>query len=133
MLGTREPEIYGELTLQQISDQCEIDAKSIGCKLVFKQSNHEGDLVDWIQQAVSATGIVINAGAYTHTSIAIHDALRAVSAPIIEVHLSNVYRRERFRRRSHISGLAHGVICGLGAYGYTCAINALSDFTEEKG
>lgn len=133
MLGTREPEIYGRVTLKQIEKSCEIAVESINYGLVFKQSNHEGVLVDWIQEAATAGGLIINAGAYTHTSIAIHDALRAISAPIIEVHLSNPYGRERFRRRSYISSLATGVICGLGAFGYICAINALNKIISEEG
>lgn len=134
LLGTREPEIYGRVSLAEIEQMCRQAAQTAGYGLVFRSSNHEGELVDWIQEAgTAAAGMVINAGAYTHTSIAIHDALRALPAPIIEVHLSNIHAREKFRRRSHISAVANGVICGLGPYGYICAINALDSYLSEKG
>jgi 3-dehydroquinate dehydratase-2 len=128
MLGSREPEIYGKTTLADIEKHCVEHAKKLGFSLDFHQSNHEGDLVDWIQQAgKSAAGLIVNAGGYTHTSVAIHDALKTVNVPIIEVHLSNIYQRESFRHHSYISPLARAVICGLGAKGYVIAIDALAD------
>ncbi len=127
LLGTREPEIYGATTLADIEQQCAVAAQKHGFSVVFKQSNHEGDLVDWIQQAgKNAAAIIINAGGYTHSSVAIHDALRAVTIPIYEVHLSNIYAREEFRHKSLISPLAKGVLCGLGATGYTLLIDVIA-------
>ena len=127
LLGTREPEIYGDTTLADIAPLCEKTAKNLGLEVVFKQSNHEGELVDWVQQAgVQNAGLIINAGAYTHTSVALHDALKSVRVPIIEVHLSNIFAREPFRHHSYISPLAKGVICGLGPKGYALAIEALA-------
>jgi 3-dehydroquinate dehydratase-2 len=128
MLGTREPEIYGSLTLLDIENSCRDRAKSTGAEIDFFQSNHEGEMVSEIQQAANndCTGIIINAGAYTHTSVAIHDALKMTGLPIIEVHLSNIYKREEFRHKSYISPLAKGVICGLGVQGYLAAIDALT-------
>lgn len=124
LLGQREPEIYGTTTLADIEDQ--MRSRIHGCTIVFRQSNHEGELVDWIQEARSeADGIIINAGAYTHTSIAIHDALRAFDSPIIEVHLSNPAARESFRKRNYIAPLASGMIAGFGALGYLLALDAI--------
>lgn len=127
LLGTREPEVYGKTTLAQIENACRDAASEAGHAIDFRQSNHEGELVDWIQEArQSAAAIIINAGALTHTSIAIHDALKAFTGPIVEVHLSNVFAREPFRHHSYISGVASGVICGLGMEGYLAAIRCLS-------
>lgn len=126
LLGQREPHIYGTTTLVEIQAQCVAFAKTHGLTVDFRQSNHEGELVDWIQHArTNCAGIIINAGAYTHTSVAIHDALKALMIPIIEVHLSNPHAREAFRHQSFISPVARAVICGLGAKGYTVAIEAL--------
>ena len=125
LLGTREPGIYGDLTLKDLEALCVEAGKTLGVAVDFKQSNHEGELIDWIQAAKTSKGIIINAGGYTHSSVAIHDALRSVGVPIIEVHLSNVYAREEFRHTSLISPLAKGVICGLGAKGYVLAMEAL--------
>jgi 3-dehydroquinate dehydratase-2 len=126
MLGTREPELYGHTTLADIEARCHAVAAAHRVGIDFHQSNHEGQLVDWIQGASSSLGLIINAGAYTHTSVAIHDALKTLSVPIIEVHLSNVFAREPFRHHSYISPLARGVICGLGVKGYEAAIEALA-------
>jgi 3-dehydroquinate dehydratase-2 len=127
LLGTREPEIYGSDTLASIEQQCAVRAKSLGLNIVFRQTNIEGELVNWIHEARSlAAGIIINAGAYTHTSVALHDALKAVALPAIEVHLSNVYKRESFRHHSYISPAAHGVICGFGAMSYELALEGIS-------
>ncbi len=127
MLGTREPEIYGHETLEDVNVLIQAKAKELGVAVDCRQSNNEGDLVTWIQQASDvAAAIVINAGAYTHTSVAIADALRAVGLPVYEVHLSNIYRRENFRHHSYISNLAVAVICGLGPDGYLHALTAAS-------
>ena len=126
LLGTREPEIYGTTTLADIQARCEAVAATHGAQVDFKQSNHEGELVDLIQGAGNVLGIIINAGAYTHTSVAIHDALKSVDVPIMEVHLSNIFAREPFRHHSYISPLAKGVICGLGVKGYELAIISLA-------
>lgn len=131
MLGTREPEIYGKTTLADIEKICTEAAKGLGFTITFKQSNHEGDLVDWIQEAgKSAAGLIINAGGYTHTSVAIHDALKTVTVPIIEVHLSNIYQRESFRHHSYISPMAKAVICGLGSKGYIVALETMAQLTK---
>ncbi len=127
MLGTREPEIYGSTTLDDIEGTVNKCATELGLQVDFRQSNTEGELVDWIQSArQTAAAIIINAGAYTHTSIALLDALLACELPVIEVHLSNIYQREEFRHHSYISQAATGVICGFGANGYVLAIEAVS-------
>ena len=128
LLGTREPETYGKATLQDVEALCRDIASRHRLEVQFRQSNHEGVLVDWIQEAgaARAAGIVINAGAYTHSSIAIHDALRAVCLPVIEVHISNVYARESFRRRSFIASVAKASLCGFGIDGYALAITGLA-------
>ena len=125
-LGVREPSIYGGATLADIETQSREKAKKHGFEVVFRQSNHEGELVDWVQEASDAAGIVLNAGAYTHTSIALHDAIRTVAAPVIEVHLSNVFAREPFRHHSMISAVAKGVICGFGSGSYLMAIDGIA-------
>ena len=124
LLGLREPHLYGHTTLEQIETHLASVASSLGATLTAYQSNHEGELVDRIQAARTdgTDFIVMNAGAYTHTSIAIRDALAAVKVPFIEVHLSNVYKRETFRHHSYLSDLAVGVIVGLGPYGYEAAV-----------
>ena len=127
LLGTREPEVYGTETLDDLKARCVRKAESLGLAVEFRQSNTEGVLVDWIQEArTKAAGLIVNAGAYTHTSIAMLDALQACDVPIVEVHLSNIFSREPFRRRSYISRAAKGVICGLGGLGYELAIEALA-------
>ncbi len=134
LLGQREPEIYGHETLSDIEALCKKRCKDNGADLVFSQSNDEGKLVDFIQQSrTSADGVIINAGAYTHTSIALHDALKSLECPIIEVHLSNIFARESFRHHSYISPLAKAVICGLGSRGYLVAIDALSEQSHDEG
>ena len=133
LLGTREPEVYGRATLADIEKAVKARAKGHRLKVVFRQSNHEGVLVDWIQEArEKASGVIINPGAYTHTSIAIHDAFKALSQPIIEVHLSNPQAREAFRRHSYVSLVARGVIMGLGDAGYLFAIDAMAGLVAEK-
>ncbi|HVY20872.1 MAG TPA: type II 3-dehydroquinate dehydratase [Bauldia sp.] len=131
LLGKREPALYGTGTLADIEKACADRAKALGLKIDFRQDNREGILVDWIQEAGDkADGIVLNAGAYTHTSIAIHDAIRGTGLPLIEVHLSNIFARERFRHHSFVSPVAKGVICGLGPQGYTLALDALADIIK---
>lgn len=127
MLGRREPDIYGTQTLDDIRDACEQKAKTLGFELDFRQSNREGELVDWIQEAKDAhDGIIINPAAYTHSSVAILDALVLTDLPVIEIHLSNIFRREPFRAHSYISMGASGVICGFGSNSYTLALDAMS-------
>jgi 3-dehydroquinate dehydratase-2 len=131
LLGVREPSTYGRETLADIEEACLERAAALGLAVDFRQSNHEGQLVDWIQEArESADGIIINAGGYSHTSVAILDALRAAELPIIEVHLSNIYRREAFRHLSYVSTVAQGVICGLGSHGYLLALDAITRLLE---
>lgn len=126
MLGKRQPEIYGSATLADVEALCVETARALGHSLEARQSNHEGDLVDWIQEArESFDGIVLNAGAYTHTSIALRDAISASERPVVEVHLSNVHAREEFRHHSMIAGVAIGVIAGFGVQSYALAIRAL--------
>jgi 3-dehydroquinate dehydratase-2 len=126
MLGTREPEIYGHETLDDVKSKCEIAADRLGLAIDFRQSNLEGELVTWIQEARdNFSGIILNAGAYTHTSIALLDALLSAGLPVIEVHLSNIFNREPFRHHSYVSKAADGVICGLGSHGYVLALDAM--------
>lgn len=126
-LGTREPSTYGTATLADIERLCRDVGEDLDLDIEFRQSNHEGVLVDWIQEAGDvAQGLVINPAAYTHTSVALHDAIRAVQIPTVEVHLSNVHAREAFRHRSYVSPVALGVICGFGPTGYRLALEALS-------
>jgi len=133
LLGSREPEIYGRSTLEDIKKAAETAAAGAGREVDFRQSNHEGMLVDWIQEArTKAKGLIINPGAYTHTSIALHDALKALSIPKIELHLSNIHARETFRRHSYVSPAVDAVICGLGAAGYLTALDALIRLIDKK-
>lgn len=130
MLGKREPEIYGKNTLNDVQDLVESYCKSINCSVDFFQSNHEGDLIDKIQQS-DADGIVFNAGAYTHTSIALRDAIASVKTPVIEVHISNVHSREEFRHKSMIASVCLGQICGFGLDSYILAIEGLNRFLSK--
>jgi len=128
MLGVREPSVYGRDRLSDVEKVCRKRGRELGLAIDFRQSNHEGEIVGWIQEArASHAAIVINAGAYTHTSIAILDALQAAELPAIEVHLSNIFRREAFRQHSYVSLAARGVICGFGATGYRLALEALAE------
>ena len=132
LLGVREPEVYGRTTLAEIEKAVKARAKTHGLSVVFRQTNHEGELVDWIQEARSrSAGVILNAAAYTHSSVALHDALRALDRPLIEVHLSNPYAREPFRRRSYVSSVATGVICGLKETGYLLAVDALANLLKD--
>lgn len=134
MLGVRQPEIYGRETLSDIEAACRTRAATIGFEIDFRQSNIEGELVEWIQQARGrVAGIVINAAAYTHTSVALLDALSLMDVPIIEVHLSNIYARDAFRHHSYISPAATGIICGLGSSGYVLALDALERIIAKDG
>ena len=127
LLGDREPEIYGRETLADIEAATTAHARTLDLDVVFRQSNHEGVLIDWVHEArKAARGLVLNAGAYTHTSIALLDALSACKIPVIEVHLSNIHRRESFRHHSWVAGAATGMICGLGSHGYLLALDALA-------
>jgi 3-dehydroquinate dehydratase-2 len=128
MLGTREPGIYGGDTLASIEAACRAHGEGRGLAIEFRQSNHEGMLVDWLHEtATKAAGVIINPGAYGHTSIALHDAIRAIQPmPVVEVHLSNIHAREAFRHRTMIAPVVTGVICGFGAQGYTLALDALA-------
>lgn len=131
MLGVRQPEIYGRDTLADIEQACTDEAEQLELEIDFRQSNHEGELVTWIQEARTAhDGIVVNAGAYSHTSVAILDALTAAELPVIEVHLSNIFRREAFRHHSYVSLAATGVVCGLGVHGYLLALQAMARLLE---
>lgn len=135
LLGKREPEVYGRESLDDVRARAEARAKSLGLTIDFRQSNSEGELVTWIQEAREmAQGIILNAGAYSHTSIAILDALQAAELPVIEVHLSNIFRREPYRQHSYVSLAAKGVICGLGPKGYEFALEAMAGMlTANRG
>lgn len=133
MLGKREPAIYGSDTLADVQARSEARAKSLGLKIDFRQSNHEGELVTWAQEARDqAVGIIVNAGGLTHTSVALLDALLACELPVVEVHLSNIFRREPYRHHSYMSQAATGVICGLGAKGYELAVEAMADILGKQ-
>src|SRR6202035_1599844 len=132
LLGVREPHIYGTTTLAQIKQACEREATKLGLALSFHQSNHEGQLVDWIQSArQSADAIIINPAAYSFTSIAIIDAIKAFEGPVFEVHISNIHARDEHHRHSKVSHAATGVICGLGPYGYIAAMQALAEMGKK--
>jgi len=133
LLGTREPDQYGHETLVDVENMCREAAIAHDYEVDFRQSNHEGVLVDWIHEAGQLhkrgelAGIVFNPGAYTHTSIALHDAIKGTSVPVIEVHISNVHNREAFRHHSYISPAAAGIVVGMGVYGYVLGINGLAN------
>ncbi len=132
LLGTREPAVYGSATLADVQRLCAEACQSLGLALDFRQSNHEGELVDWVHEAGRAqaagtlAGVVLNAGAYTHTSIALHDAIKGTGVALIELHISNVHAREAFRHHSYISPVARAVMAGFGVQGYPLAIRALA-------
>lgn len=128
LLGTREPGVYGQQTLQEIDAGLQALAQELGIGLSSRQSNHEGVLIDWLQgaEAEGFTGIVLNPGGYTHTSVALRDAIAAIRLPVVEVHLSNVHAREEFRRHSYVSPVARGVISGFGADSYRLGVLALT-------
>ena len=128
LLGTREPQTYGRATLQDVEKLCRAAGKRHRLAVEFRQSNHEGELIDWIHEAGAkkAAGIVLNAGGYTHTSVSIRDAVAAVKVPLVEVHISNIFARDRFRHRSHIAPVASATLCGFGIEGYGLAIDGLA-------
>jgi 3-dehydroquinate dehydratase-2 len=131
LLGVREPATYGYDTLADVEERCLARAGLLDLSIEFRQTNHEGQLVDWIHEArEAADGIILNAGALSHTSIAVLDALNAAGLPVVEVHLSNIFRRERFRHHSYVSLVAAGVICGLGPHGYELALEAIANLIE---
>jgi 3-dehydroquinate dehydratase-2 len=131
LLGTRKPEVYGTTTLADVEEMCRQESEKLGLELEFRQSNHEGQLIDWIHAAGAkvktgdSIGAVFNPGAFTHTSVALHDAIEGASLPVIELHISNVHAREEFRHHSYISPVARGMIVGFGVYGYVLALNGL--------
>ena len=128
MLGIREPKTYGTRTLGDIEAMCKAEGKKLGLSVECRQTNREGEICEWIQEAYGKKdGIVLNPGGYSHTSVAIRDAISAVAIPTIEVHLSNIHAREEFRHFSYVSAVAAGVICGLGATGYKLALSALAE------
>ncbi len=133
LLGTREPDTYGTMSLSEIETLTTKQAESHGLSVDFRQSNVEGELVNWLQDAgKNCSGIILNAAAYTHTSIALHDAIAAIDTPVIEVHLSNVFAREEYRHHSFISDVAVGVICGFGANGYVLAVDAIASMLRDN-
>ena len=132
LLGRREPEIYGRDSLDDIAKAVQARAKDFGLSVDFRQSNHEGELVTWVQAARDTVrGIIINPGGYSHTSVALLDALTFAELPVIEVHLSNIFRRESFRHHSYVSTVAQGVICGLGPQGYLLAVEAMAGILKK--
>ena len=134
LLGTREPQVYGSQTLADVEQLCTAACARHGFTLVFRQSNHEGVLIDWLHEAGKVhaagalAGVVLNAGAYTHTSVALHDAIKGTAIPLLELHISNVHARESFRHHSYISPVARAVVCGLGVAGYPLAIEAVAQW-----
>ena len=133
MLGTREPELYGHDTLEDVLAQCQAVGNELGFEVSLKQSNHEGQIIDWIQEArTKADGIIINPAGYSHTSIAFLDALNMFDGPVIEVHVSNIYSRESFRHHSYVSLRANGVIAGRGAQGYSLAMHRMGQLLADS-
>ncbi len=132
LLGSREPHIYGHDTLDTIAESLDTQAQALGLTIDLRQSNHEGHLIDWLHEAGSrgVLAVILNAGGLTHTSVALHDAIKAIAVPVIEVHLSNPHAREAFRHHSHISAVARGVICGFGARSYALALDAAAGLRQ---
>jgi 3-dehydroquinate dehydratase-2 len=137
LLGTRKPEVYGHTTLADVEEMCRQEAGKLGLDVEFRQSNHEGQIIDWIHEAGPAVktgtciGAVYNPGAHTHTSVAIRDAIESVSLPVIECHISNVHAREEFRHHSYISPVSRGIVIGFGVLGYRLAIQGLHQLSQE--
>jgi 3-dehydroquinate dehydratase-2 len=135
LLGTREPAVYGTATLADVESACREAARAHGAELDFRQTNHEGTLVDWLHEAAAdaaTLGVVINAGAYTHTSVALHDAVKAIALPVIEVHISNIHAREPFRHQSWLSPACAGIVIGFGIAGYGLAIDGLARIAASR-
>ena len=133
MLGSREPTLYGAATLDDLEALCAETAQALDLAIDFRQTNHEGELITWVQECRDrARGIVINPGGYSHTSIALMDALLAAELPVVEVHLTNIHAREEFRRKSYVSRVANGVICGLGIRGYGLALTAIAEMILDE-
>jgi 3-dehydroquinate dehydratase-2 len=134
LLGTREPELYGRASLADVEKLCRTTAERHGLGVEFRQSNHEGELIDWIQEARAnnAGGLIINPAGFTTTSIGIHDALLTMTAPVIEIHITNIHAREEFRRHSYVSLAARAVVCGFGVHGYALAIDGLAALIDGK-
>jgi 3-dehydroquinate dehydratase II len=139
LLGTRKPEVYGTTTLADVEELCRQEAGKLGLEVEFRQSNHEGEIIDWIHaegravKAGASIGAVYNPGAHTHTSVAIRDAIEGVELPVVECHISNVHAREEFRHHSFISPVAAGVVVGFGVYGYVLALRGLHQRAQAKG
>ena len=139
LLGTRKPEVYGTTTLADVEEMCREAAGKLGLDLAFHQSNHEGQLIDWIHQAGAEVkagtciGAVLNPGAFTHTSVALHDAIEGAELPLVECHISNVHKREEFRHHSYISPVARGIVIGFGVQGYLVAIDGLYQLSQQSG
>jgi 3-dehydroquinate dehydratase-2 len=133
LLGVRQPEIYGRESLADIEAACQERARDLGLEIDFRQSNHEGELVSWVQEARNIhDGIIVNAGAYSHTSVALLDALLGAALPVVEVHLSNLFRREAFRHHSYLTAAAAGLICGFGGRGYLLALDAIAGLLDDQ-
>lgn len=133
LLGVREPEVYGHQTLDDVQRLCEARAKALGCSIIFRQSNHEGELIDWIQEArTEGSALVINPAGYGHTSVAILDSLKAVGIPVVECHLSNPASRESFRRKTYVSLAAAGLVSGFGAASYELAVEAAAGLARQR-
>jgi 3-dehydroquinate dehydratase-2 len=134
LLGTREPETYGHATLRDVETACRDAARRHALDIDFRQSNYEGELIDWIHEAGAkhAAGVVLNPGGYTHTSVALRDAVAAVAVPVVEVHISNIFAREDFRRHSHIAPVARATLAGFGTAGYTLAIDGLAALAGKR-
>jgi 3-dehydroquinate dehydratase II len=138
LLGQREPEVYGTASLADVEALCRTEGERLGLDIEFRQSNHEGELIDWIHDAGprcasgELSGVVLNPGAFTHTSIALYDAIKAAAAPVIEVHISNVYAREDFRQHSYISPAAAGIVIGFGVHGYVLAIEGMHKLSQPR-
>ena len=136
LLGTRKPEVYGTTTLADVADRCRAEGGKLGLDVDFRQSNHEGELIDWIHECGRAVkdgsciGAVFNPGAYTHTSAALHDAIEGAGVPVIELHISNVHARDEWRHHSYVSPVARGIVVGFGVYGYVLAIQGLHELTR---
>jgi 3-dehydroquinate dehydratase-2 len=136
LLGTREPAVYGNATIADVEKACREAAQRHGAEIDFRQSNHEGELIDWLHEAGRSAdgtlGVVFNAGAYTHTSLALHDAVKAIAVPVVEVHVSNVHAREPFRHHSYLSPACAGIVVGFGIAGYALAIDGLAGVAKAR-